>query len=176
MRLPQGSRAIVCYASANRDERKWGDPTDFRIMREDSADHLGFGHGEHNCVGKNSARLKIRALLTALASRVDRFELSRNAEYFLNNCLRGIKTCPVTVHRGRRMPRVTYVAADSTEVTIDGRNGTRVMETGIRNAVAGIIAECGGSCMCATCHLLTALGQDVEITVKLPASGTARCP
>jgi cytochrome P450 len=96
--LPEGSRAIVCYASANRDERKWGDPTAFRILRDDSADHLGFGHGEHNCVGKNLARLEIRALLTALATRVERIELDGPVEYHLNNCLRGIKSCPVKVH------------------------------------------------------------------------------
>ena len=96
--LPQGSRAIVCYSSANRDERKWGDPTAFRILRDGTADHLGFGHGEHNCVGKNLARLEIRALLTALAKRVERFELAGDVDYHLINCLRGLKTCPVIVH------------------------------------------------------------------------------
>ena len=96
--LPEGSRAIVCYSSANRDERKWGDPTEFRILRDGTADHLGFGHGEHNCVGKNLARMEIRALLIALARRVERFELTGDVDYHLINCLRGLKTCPVKVH------------------------------------------------------------------------------
>ena len=30
-KLPAGSRAIVAYASANRDERFWGDPKAFRV-------------------------------------------------------------------------------------------------------------------------------------------------
>lgn len=96
--LPQGCRAIVCYASANRDEAKWKDPEDFNIVRDDSAEHLGFGHGEHNCVGKNLARLEIRALLTALARRVKRFDLDGTPEFYASNCLRGMKSCPVTVH------------------------------------------------------------------------------
>ncbi|WP_163268667.1 cytochrome P450 [Chelativorans alearense] len=95
--LPKGSRVIVSYGSANRDERKWGNPTEFDIMREDSNEHLGFGHGEHNCVGKNLARLEMRALLTELIPRVERFEL-HEAKPAINNVLHGLKTCRVTVH------------------------------------------------------------------------------
>lgn len=95
--LPEGSRVIVSYGSANRDERKWGNPEDFDILREDSNDHLGFGHGEHNCVGKNLARLEMRALLTELLPRVERFEL-HGFEPFINNVLHGLASCRVTVH------------------------------------------------------------------------------
>ena len=96
-KLPRGSRAIVLFGSANRDERKWGDPDKFRVTREGSSDHLGFGFGEHRCVGNNLARLEIRALLAALAKRVKRFEL-HEMERGVNNVLRGIKTCVVSVH------------------------------------------------------------------------------
>lgn len=95
--LPAGSRVIVSYGSANRDERKWSNPTEFDIMREDANEHLGFGHGEHNCVGKNLARLEMRALLTELLPRVERFEL-HGAEPSLNNVLHGLSSCRVTVH------------------------------------------------------------------------------
>jgi cytochrome P450 len=95
--LPRGSRAIVLFGSANRDERKWGDPDKFRVNREGSSEHLGFGFGEHRCVGNNLARLEIRALLAALARRVKRFEL-HEMERGVNNVLRGIKTCVVSVH------------------------------------------------------------------------------
>lgn len=95
--LPAGSRVIVSYGSANRDERKWANPTDFDIMRKNSNDHLGFGHGEHNCVGKNLARLEIRALLTELIPRVKHFELIE-ATPFVNNVLKGLASCRVTVH------------------------------------------------------------------------------
>ena len=95
--LPRGSRAIVLFGSANRDERKWGDPENFRVMRNATNEHLGFGFGEHQCVGNNLARMEIRALLAALAKRVTRFEL-HETERGVNNVLRGIRKCVVSVH------------------------------------------------------------------------------
>lgn len=51
------------------------------------------------------------------------------------------------------MPRVTYVAASGESRTVEGATGASVMETAIRAGVDGIVAECGGSCACATCHV-----------------------
>ncbi|MDQ2697441.1 MAG: 2Fe-2S iron-sulfur cluster-binding protein [Actinomycetota bacterium] len=51
------------------------------------------------------------------------------------------------------MPQVTYVSPDGAETTIDARVGDSVMETAVRNGVRGIVAECGGACSCATCHV-----------------------
>jgi len=51
------------------------------------------------------------------------------------------------------MPRVTYIAHDGEETALDVAVGTSVMQAAIYNGVEGIVAECGGSCMCATCHV-----------------------
>ena len=51
------------------------------------------------------------------------------------------------------MPKITYINADGTSRTIDAEIGATVMETAIKNGVAGIEAECGGACACATCHV-----------------------
>ena len=51
------------------------------------------------------------------------------------------------------MPQVTYITANGTIRTHELRNGQSVMEGAIRNGVPGILAECGGACMCATCHV-----------------------
>jgi 2Fe-2S ferredoxin len=51
------------------------------------------------------------------------------------------------------MPNVTYIQPNGQEVTIEARDGDSVMETAVRNGVKGIIAECGGACACATCHV-----------------------
>ena len=51
------------------------------------------------------------------------------------------------------MPNVTYIQPDGKEITIEARDGDSVMETAVRNGVKGIIAECGGACACATCHV-----------------------
>jgi 2Fe-2S ferredoxin len=51
------------------------------------------------------------------------------------------------------MPRVTYIDKDSKETTLDVDVGTSVMQAAVFNGIDGITAECGGSCMCATCHV-----------------------
>jgi ferredoxin, 2Fe-2S len=51
------------------------------------------------------------------------------------------------------MPKVTYIQPDGTSKTVDVRAGTTVMEAAVDNDVAGIVAECGGACSCATCHV-----------------------
>jgi cytochrome P450 len=96
VRLPAGSRVLMMFGSANRDERKWEDPERFDVRRKPT-DHLAFGRGEHNCAGQGLARLEIKALLTALARRVERFEL-RACERAKNNMLRGIARLEVTIH------------------------------------------------------------------------------
>ena len=51
------------------------------------------------------------------------------------------------------MPRVTYIDKDEKATTLDIAVGTSVMQAAVFNGVDGIVAECGGSCMCATCHV-----------------------
>ncbi len=51
------------------------------------------------------------------------------------------------------MPKVTYRHHDGSEETVDVRAGTSLMLGALTNGVDGIEAECGGSCMCATCHV-----------------------
>ncbi len=49
------------------------------------------------------------------------------------------------------MPKITFIEHDGTVHTVEADIGSTVMETGLRNDVASIVAECGGSCACATC-------------------------
>jgi cytochrome P450 len=94
--IPAGSRVLMMYGSANRDERKWPDADRFDVQRTPS-DHLGFGFGEHLCLGQQLARMEIRALLNALIPRVRRFEVN-SMERLANNMLRQIKRLDITVH------------------------------------------------------------------------------
>ena len=54
------------------------------------------------------------------------------------------------------MPKVTFIQADGSSSEIEAVRGSSVMETAIDNDVEGIIAECGGACSCATCHVYVA--------------------
>ena len=50
------------------------------------------------------------------------------------------------------MPKITYVSPDGSRNEVNVENGYSVMEGAINNNIAGIVAECGGACACATCH------------------------
>jgi 2Fe-2S ferredoxin len=51
------------------------------------------------------------------------------------------------------MPKVTYNHPDGTQDVLNVPVGTSVMQAAIANGIDGIVAECGGSMMCATCHV-----------------------
>jgi 2Fe-2S ferredoxin len=51
------------------------------------------------------------------------------------------------------MPKIIYIEHDGKKRTVDAPVGTTVMENAIKNGVPGIVAECGGACSCATCHV-----------------------
>src|SRR5262252_5143809 len=51
------------------------------------------------------------------------------------------------------MAKITYIEHDGTSHTVEAEVGATVMETALRNGITGIVAECGGSCTCATCHV-----------------------
>src|ERR1700730_13057588 len=51
------------------------------------------------------------------------------------------------------MPRVTYVHPDGEREEIDVPVGMSLMQGATSHAVDGILAECGGNAMCATCHV-----------------------
>lgn len=63
------------------------------------------------------------------------------------------------------MPKITYVLPDGLETVLDAEPGTSVMRTAVSHGVPGIVAECGGSAMCATCHVYV----ETEAAEGLPA-------
>lgn len=51
------------------------------------------------------------------------------------------------------MAVITYIEFNGTEHTVDVPEGTTLMEGAVNQGIDGIVAECGGSCACATCHV-----------------------
>ena len=89
-KLPKGSRIAVLLPSANRDAMKYPNPNSFDIHRNPK-DHVGWGHGRHQCGGIHLARLELEELLYALCANVNRLEAG-TPKYYINNTIRGIKT------------------------------------------------------------------------------------
>lgn len=62
------------------------------------------------------------------------------------------------------MPKVTYIEFNGTAHEIDLAVGSSLVEGAVQNDIPGIVAECGGSCMCSTCHVYV----DENFANKLP--------
>jgi cytochrome P450 len=67
--IPAGSTVFVSLPAANRDPEVFDDPERLDITRGNAGQHLGFGFGEHYCLGVSLAKLEATAALRALASR-----------------------------------------------------------------------------------------------------------
>lgn len=63
------------------------------------------------------------------------------------------------------MPDITFILADGSERGLEAPEGVSVMAAATGAGVPGIVAECGGSAMCATCHVYV----DETWADKLPA-------
>ncbi|MBM9465713.1 2Fe-2S iron-sulfur cluster-binding protein [Nakamurella leprariae] len=51
------------------------------------------------------------------------------------------------------MPSIFFVEPDGTEQQVDVEPGTSVMMAAQQHGIEGIVADCGGACSCATCHV-----------------------
>lgn len=79
--IPKGSRVVVVFMSANRDEAVFAEPDEFNPDRPNLLDHLAFGKGTHYCLGANLSRLEGRVALEEIAKRVASFSLRDTNDY-----------------------------------------------------------------------------------------------
>lgn len=68
---------------------------------------------------------------------------------------------------GHKLPTVTYVEADGEATTVEIAEGKSLLFAGQAANVAGLLGECGGQLMCATCHVYV---EEAYLT-KLPPIG-----
>jgi 4-methoxybenzoate monooxygenase (O-demethylating) len=95
-RVGEGRKVLMFLGAANRDPRRWESPDDYDIARR-NADHVGFGHGIHACVGAVLARLEGELILGALARKCAAIEISGEPKRRYNNTLRGMASLPMTL-------------------------------------------------------------------------------
>lgn len=98
--VPKGSKILFWYPSANRDEDIWPDAFTFDIGRP-AQRHLGFGAGQHVCLGSRLAELQIRIFLEEVLRRFERFELAGDIGHIRSNFIDGIKSLPMRFFRLR---------------------------------------------------------------------------
>jgi len=69
--IPAGAMVLALLASANRDEKRYSNPDEFVLERQQAS--VSFGHGVHFCIGAQLARMEGRLALEALLTRLKRF-------------------------------------------------------------------------------------------------------
>jgi cytochrome P450 family 150 subfamily A5 len=67
--LPAGTTVMILQAAANRDPRRFEDPTAFDPARKNARQHLSFGRGIHSCPGAPLARAETRVAIERLLDR-----------------------------------------------------------------------------------------------------------
>lgn len=88
--IPAGSKLLIVMASANHDERRFADADLFDIRRDDASEHLTFGYGAHQCMGKNLARMELQIFIDEFARRLPHMRLAEQTfSYVPNTSFRG---------------------------------------------------------------------------------------
>ena len=63
------------------------------------------------------------------------------------------------------MASLTFVRPDGSQQVVEARDGISVMQAAVNEGIDGIVAECGGNAICATCHVYV----DPAWEAKVPA-------
>jgi cytochrome P450 len=93
-RIRAGDALALYYPSANRDEEIFDDPFAFRVDRRPNP-HLGFGVGEHFCLGSHVARLELQVAFKHLLPRIEEVELAGPVERLHSSLVGGVKHLPI---------------------------------------------------------------------------------
>ncbi|NIB45071.1 2Fe-2S iron-sulfur cluster binding domain-containing protein [Pseudomaricurvus alkylphenolicus] len=63
------------------------------------------------------------------------------------------------------MTSIRFIESSGEEHTVEADDGRTLMDVAVDNLVPGILGECGGACVCATCHVMV----EPEWQAKVPA-------
>jgi cytochrome P450 len=101
--IKAGESVAVSLQAANRDPAKFADPDALDLSRK-ATGHLAFGHGIHQCLGQQLARVELRVALPALFTRFPALRLAVPAEDVplrpAHQNIYGVARLPVTWDRG----------------------------------------------------------------------------
>lgn len=96
--VAKGDKVVLWYISGNRDEGVFPDADRFLVARK-GAQHVGFGAGQHVCVGSRLAEMQLRIAFDILAERVKSFEVQAPPRRFRSNFINGLKNLDVILRQ-----------------------------------------------------------------------------
>jgi cytochrome P450 len=96
VRLPAGSRLHFMIAAANRDPEVFANPDTFDVGRTPNP-HLGFGIGNHYCIGAGLARVEMGEAIKVLAEQHPRWSLTAAPTWVPSFGLRSVSALPARI-------------------------------------------------------------------------------
>jgi len=95
--LPAGSHLLLLWGSANRDPIAFDAPDELRLDRPSGRAHLGFGRGDHFCLGAALARLEAKTALTRLLSETRSIRTTEPPAWIPSVMVRRLQRLPLEV-------------------------------------------------------------------------------
>jgi cytochrome P450 len=95
--INEGDFVVMLYIAANRDESVFGPTATQFDVKRDPNPHLGFGFGEHFCLGAGLARLEARIVLDEVLARFPSYAVLGEPDRVPSTLLRGIAKLPVVL-------------------------------------------------------------------------------
>jgi len=96
-RVRPGDKIILWYCSANRDESVFDDPFRFDVGRSEPP-HLGFGAGQHFCLGARLAEVQIRTFFEEFLRRYPNGRPESPVRRIRSNFIVGYKSIPTRLY------------------------------------------------------------------------------
>jgi cytochrome P450 len=93
--IPERSKVLVLWGSADRDPRRYPDPDRFDVRRDVSG-HVAFGSGIHLCLGAPLARLEGRIAIETVVGRIKNVNVEGKPTRRPNPFFRGFEHLPIT--------------------------------------------------------------------------------
>ena len=85
---------MLSNGASGRDGRRFPDPDRCDLSRKIEI-HLGFGYGQHFCLGAYFARMELNAVFRNLVARLDHVELAGPVDRLRSRFLGGVKHMPI---------------------------------------------------------------------------------
>lgn len=98
-KIPKDQMVRVTFPTANRDPRQFTDPDTFDASRDPNP-HLGFGYGDHYCLGRQMIRVETGIVFNLLLDRFPKLRVDPDASptFFASPDFTGVKSVPVRIN------------------------------------------------------------------------------
>jgi cytochrome P450 len=101
--LREGDRAILMWASANRDPEVFDDPETLDLQRGNARKHMAFGIGIHRCLGSHFAKMMFQVMLAKVLERLPDYRIAGQFQRFEDaGEVYAVRSLPITFTPGPR--------------------------------------------------------------------------